>query len=55
MKVAEKNGPGYDNAEPAASDSKDPMYHKRASLDDADPMERGDAKAPPQIKPMGPR
>ena len=54
MKVAEKNGPGYDMAEPTGGTDKDPMYQKRSSLDDADPIVRGNNNAaPPQVKPMG--
>jgi hypothetical protein len=56
MKVAEKNGPGYadDPVGGIGSTSKDPMYQKRASLDETDPIVRGNNNAaPPQVKPMG--
>jgi hypothetical protein len=57
MKVQEKTGPGYDMAGSPASlpgDSKQSMYHKRTSLDDTDPIERGNNNAaPPQVKSTG--
>lgn len=40
-----------DTTKPIGSTTKDPMYDKRTTMPDTDPMERGDAKAPPQVKP----